>query len=217
MDMNLLVSLAVLLLLAVIVGALLTRRRRSAHLAHRFGPEYERTVERTGSRAQAEADLLSRERRVRKLEIVPLAAHEAQRFRMEWQGLQARFVDSPRTAVAEADLLVRDVMMRRGYPMGEFESRAADLSVDHPVVVEEYRAAHAIALRERQGQADTEELRQAFVHYRALFTDLLKAAPRAAAADERRDQPARGSFLRPERAMARDEAVTKDRERRSER
>src|SRR4051812_6732402 len=108
MDMNLLLSLAILLVLAVIAGALLARRRRTAHLAHRFGPEYERAMERGGSRARAEADLLAREQRVLKLDIVALAPHEAQRFRMEWQGLQARFVDSPRTAVAEADLLVRD-------------------------------------------------------------------------------------------------------------
>src|SRR3954468_23513615 len=99
MDTNLLVSLAVLLLLAVIVGAIVVRRRRSAQLERRFGPEYARTVERTGSRSHAEADLLAREHRMRKLEIVPLPAHEAQRFRTEWQGLQARFVDNPRTAV----------------------------------------------------------------------------------------------------------------------
>src|SRR4051812_16908709 len=111
MDNNLLVAVAILLLVAAIAAAMLTRRRRSSRLARRFGPEYERTVQRSGSRSQAEADLLARERRVSKFDIVPLAAHEAQRFRMEWHALQARFVDSPRTAVAEADLLVRDVMM----------------------------------------------------------------------------------------------------------
>ena len=215
MDTNLLVALAIVVLLAVIAGALLTRRRRSSHLAQRFGPEYERTVERAGSRSQAEADLLARERRVRKLEIVPLAAHEAQRFRMEWQGLQARFVDNPRTAVAEADLLVRDVMIRRGYPMGDFESRAADLSVEHPVVVENFRAAHRIALEERQGSADTEALRQAFVHYRLLFDELLQPATRRE--PQRRSEPVRGGFLRPERAMAKEDASGKERERRRER
>ena len=216
MDMNLLLTLGILVLLLVIAGALLTRRRRTEHLAHRFGPEYDRTVQRTGSRSKAEADLLAREKRVRKLDIVPLPAQEAQRFRLEWQGLQSRFVDTPREVVAEADLLVRDVMMRRGYPMGDFESQAADVSVDHPHVVEHYRAAHDIALRDRRGEADTEALRQAFVHYRALFADLLEteAAPRRA--DERRDEPRRG-LLRPERAMAREDAVARDRERRSER
>lgn len=217
MDMNLLVALAILVLLAAIVAAVLARRRRSDGLAQRFGPEYERTVQRAGSRSQAEADLRAREQRMRKLEIVPLAAHEAQRFRMEWQGVQARFVDSPRTAVAEADLLVRDVMTRRGYPMGDFESRAADLSVEHPVVVENFRAAHRIALLERQGEADTEALRQAFVHYRALFDELLQPVARRAMEPERRSEPARGGFLQPERAMARPDAQQKDRERRKER
>lgn len=217
MDTNLLVLLAVVLLLAVIAGVLLARRRRSAQLERQFGPEYARTVERTGSRSQAEADLLAREHRMRKLEIVPLPAHEAQRLRTEWQAVQARFVDNPRTAVAEADLLVRDVMVRKGYPMGDFESRAADLSVDHPVVVEHYRAAHAIALRERSGEADTEQLRQAFMHYRTLFGELLEPAPRRAEAQERRSEPAPKRFLRPERAMARDHAGGKEGGRRSER
>jgi hypothetical protein len=215
MDTNLLVAVAILLVVAVIAAAMLARRRRSGRLARRFGPEYERTVQPAGSRSQAEADLVARERRVSRFDIVPLAAHEAQRFRMEWQALQGRFVDSPRTAVAEADLLVRDVMMRRGYPMGDFEARAADLSVDHPLVVEQFRAAHAIALRDRQDQADTEALRQAIVHYRALFTELLEV-PREAARPQR-SAPVRAGFPMPERAMARDAASTKDRERRSER
>ena len=217
MDTNLLIALAILLLLAVIAAALLARRR-SAHLAQRFGPEYERTVERMGSRRQAEADLAAREQRVRRLEIVPLAPHEAQRFRMEWQGLQTRFVDNPRIAVAEADLLVRDVMTRRGYPMGDFESRAADLSVEHPVVVENFRAAHAIALRHQRGEEDTEALRQALVHYRALFSELLEAPQaRRAPVEDRPAERVRGGLLRPERAMAKEEAATRDRERRRER
>lgn len=221
MDTNLLITLAIIVLLLAIVGAVLTRRRRTDHLARRFGPEYDRTVARTGSRGKAEADLLAREKRVQKLDIVPLAPPEAQRYRMEWQGLQARFVDNPRTAVAEADLLVRDVMMRRGYPMGDFESRAADISVDHPLVVEHYRAAHAIAVRDRQGEADTEALRQAVVHYRALFSELLETAPepaRRAAPERRSEEPRRtGGALRPERAFACDEVSSRDRERRSER
>lgn len=222
-DTNMLVVLGILALLVLIGIALLVRRSRSRHLAQRFGPEYERTVERTGSRSKAEADLAAREKRVRKLEIVPLQANEAQRYRMDWQSLQARFVDNPRTAVAEADLLVRDVMMRRGYPMAEFDSMAELISVDHPHVVEHYRAAHDIALRERQGQVDTESLRQAFVHYRALFADLLETgeAPetrREERREERRvEEPRRGGFLRPDRAMAKDEAAARERERRGER
>ena len=219
MDTNLLIAVAIIVLLAVIGSVLLARRRRSDDLARRFGPEYDRTVDRMGSRSQAEADLRAREQRVRKLEIVPLAADEAQRFRMEWQGVQARFVDDPRRAVAEADLLVRDVMQRRGYPMGDFESRAADLSVDHPVVIENYRAAHAIALRERQGEADTEAMRQALVHYRTLFAELLEDAPQArrASAEDRPAEKLRGGLLPPERAMAKDEAAARERERRRER
>lgn len=218
MDLNLLLALAILLLLAVIAGAALARRRRSERLARHFGPEYERTVHEMGSRGKAEAELGAREQRVRDLHIVPLPAHEAQRFRMEWQGLQARFVDSPRTAVAEADLLVRDVMIRRGYPVGDFERRAADLSVDHPLVVEHFRAAHAIALRERAGEADTEALRQALVHYRALFTELLEPRPQVRRVEEeRREMQPRRGFMQPERAMAKDGTVTKDRERRRER
>lgn len=218
MDTNLLVILGILILLAIVAGALLMRRRRSDHLADRFGPEYERTVERMGSRGKAEADLAAREKRVHKLEIVPLAAQEAQRFRTEWQALQSRFVDSPRTAMTEADLLVRDLMTRRGYPVTDFETRAADISVDHPHVVDHYRAAHEISLLHQRGQADTEAMRQALVHYRALFSELLEVlpepAPRSAVVvEERREnEPRSASFLRPERAMARDEAQDRERE-----
>lgn len=224
MDTNVLLTIAILVLLAVIAAALLMRRNRSQHLAQRFGPEYDRTVESTGSRSRAEAELAAREKRREKLEIQPLAAAEAQRFRMEWDRVQARFVDNPRSAVSEADLLVRDVMMRRGYPMGDFDARAADLSVDHPLVVEHYRAAHAIALRDAQGEADTESLRQAFVHYRVLFDELLQPEPAAAsaAAPARRtaanDPPVekvRGGLL-PERALAKEEASARERERHKE-
>lgn len=225
MDTNVLLTIVIIVLVAVIAAALLMRRNRSQRLADRFGPEYDRTVQSTGSRSRAEAELAAREKRREKLEIQPLAAAEAQRFRMEWDRVQARFVDNPRSAVSEADLLVRDVMMRRGYPMGDFDARAADLSVDHPLVVEHYRAAHAIALRDAQGEADTEGLRQAFVHYRVLFDELLQAAPESAeaAAPARRtaanDAPAekiRGGLLPPERAMAKDEAAARERERHKE-
>jgi len=218
MDLNLLVSLAILLLLAVIVVAFIARRRQSRRLAERFGPEYERAVQRTGSRTKAEEELRAREHRVHKLlEIVPLAPREAQRFRMEWQGVQSRFVDNPRSAVTEADLLVRDVMVRRGYPMADFETQAADLSVDHPVVVDNYRAAHAIALRELHGRAGTEDLRQALVHYRTLFDELLqpeRAAARRAAVQDTRATKVRGGLMPPERALASDRVA---RERRSDR
>lgn len=223
MDPNLLIALVIVVLLLVIAAAVMTRRRRTEHLAHRFGPEYERTVERMGSRPRAEAELAEREKRVRGFHIVPLAPADAQRFRADWQALQARFVDSPRSAVAEADVLVRELMTRRGYPMGDFDSLAADISVDHPQVVEHYRAAHAIAVRDHDGAADTESLRQAVVHYRALFAELLEVAePQGSAArasaDERPREKRKGfGFLHPDRAMARDEATARERERRGNR
>lgn len=214
MDTNLLVTLAIVAMLLVIAAASLARGRRS-------GAGHRRTVERTGGSGRPEAGLPPREQPGRKLEIVPLAPHEAQRYRMEWHGLQARFADRPRIAVAEADLLVRDVMRHRGYPMADFESRADAIAADHPLVVQHYRAAHAVALRERRGEADTEVLRQALVHYRALFAELLAPAraPVRRPAEERWAQEPRrtGSNLRPERAFARSEAGSPERERRSER
>ena len=221
MDTTTLATIAVVLLLLVIAGLLLTRRRRSDRLAGEFGPEYDHTVGAMGSRGKAEAELLARKKRVGKLDIVPLSPAEADRFKLAWHNVQSRFVDSPQGTLADADLLVRDLMTRRGYPMGDFERRAADISVDHPRVVDHYRAAHEIALRDREGQADTEALRQAVVHYRALFAELLEVAeepatPRTARA--RDDEPVRrGSFLHPERAMANGEAPARERERRNER
>jgi len=175
MDTQTLAMLAVLVLLLIAIGVWVYReRRQSRRLLQRFGPEYERTVDRTGSRAKAESELRRREERVEKLHIVPLAPAEAARFSQAWRGLQGGFVDNPKAAVAEADQLVRELMGKRGYPMGDFERRAADISVDHPAVVDHYRAAQAIAQRDRRGEADTEELRRAVVHYRALFDELLE-------------------------------------------
>lgn len=218
MDTNTWAVLAVVVLLLVVAGLLLTRKRRSERLHGRFGPEYERTVGAMGSRGKAEAELLARQKRVEKLQIVPLPPQEAERFRGAWERLQARFVDNPQAVLAEADLLVRDLMARRGYPMGDFDSRAADISVDHPVVVERYRAAHAIALRDRDGKADTEALRQAVVHYRALFAELLEVAqPKRAAVREPALMPMRRGFGQPDRAMASDKLAARERQRHSER
>jgi len=150
------------------------RKKQSLRLQQRFGAEYGRTVQKLGSRTKAELDLRARESRVARFAIVPLDAADAQRFTEAWERLQRRFVDSPKGAVAEADELVRELMSRRGYPMGDFERRAADISVDHPKVVENYRLAQAIAMRDKHGKVDTEELRKAVVHYRALFDELLE-------------------------------------------
>jgi hypothetical protein len=175
MDTQTMTLLAVVILALVAVGAwLYTRKRQSDRLIQRFGPEYGRTVDDLGSRTKAESELREREKRVEKLDIVPLAPEEAARFADAWKTLQGRFVDNPKGVLIEADQLVRELMQMRGYPMGDFERRAADISVHHPAVVDHYRAAQAIAMRDRRGEADTEELRMAVVHYRALFDELLE-------------------------------------------
>ncbi len=166
-------AIAVIVIVALI--AVLLTRRRSAHLKERFGPEYQREIAASGNARKAEAHLERREKRVEKLHIRPVPPELRERFGNSWRQVQARFVDEPGAAVMEADGLVRKVMESRGYPMGSFEQRAADLSVDHPRVVENYRAAHGIAVKRERGDASTEDLRQAFVHYRALFEELLEA------------------------------------------
>jgi hypothetical protein len=150
------------------------KKRQSQRLQQRYGPEYDRAVTEFGGRAKAEAALKAREKRVEGLDIIALAPADAARFTQAWAALQGRFVDNPKGAVVQADQLVRELMLKRGYPMGDFERRAADISVDHPALVETYRAAQAIALRNERGEADTEALRKAVVHYRALFDELLE-------------------------------------------
>ncbi|HXE48254.1 MAG TPA: hypothetical protein VN663_07780 [Ramlibacter sp.] len=187
LDTQTMAVVVVVILALLAVGAwLYTRKRQSDRLIQRFGPEYGRAVDEMGSRAKAESELRTREKRVEKLNLVPLAPAEAARFSQDWKALQGRFVDNPKGVLMEADQLVRDLMGKRGYPMGDFESRAADISVDHPAVVEHYRAAQAIALRDQRGEADTEEMRKGVVHYRALFDELLEVSldERAATARE---------------------------------
>lgn len=171
-----LVVLAVLVLAAVIAvaAATLGRRRQSLRLKRQFGPEYDRAVAQLGGQSRAEAELRKREERIAKLNIKPLTAEQAATFSQSWKRIQGLFVDNPRGAVVAADKLVQEVMTARGYPMGDFERRASDISVDHPTVVEEYRAAQLIAAKDARGEADTEALRTAFVHYRALFSELLE-------------------------------------------
>ena len=159
----------------VALGAWFFYQKKQSHkLQERFGPEYGRTVNELGSRTKGESDLKAREKRVERLDILALAPSEAARFTTAWQALQSRFVDNPKGVVVQAEQLVRELMEKRGYPMGDFERRAGDISVDHPDVVANYRSAQAIAVRDRQGAADTEELRKAVVHYRALFDELLE-------------------------------------------
>ena len=170
-----------IIVVALILAAVLwSRRARSEHLKDHFGPEYDRAVEATGGRAKAEADLAEREKRVKKLEIRPLEPAERREFGSRWDDVQARFVDDPARAVAFADALIGDVMKARGYPVSDFDQRAGDISVDHPIIVEHYHKAHDIAVRHGRGEANTEDLRQAMIHYRALFDNLVGASAPAA-------------------------------------
>ena len=171
-------TIVVIVAAAVIVGLVVwigLALRRSRALRQRFGPEYQRLVETAGNKRKAEAELDARRRRVEKLHIQPLPEPEVGRYHDAWREVQAQFVEDPKQAVADADRLVGEVMHARGYPVGDFEQRAADVSVDHSHVVTHYRAAHDVAVRSAENQADTEDLRQALIHYRALFEDLLEA------------------------------------------
>jgi hypothetical protein len=170
-----LIALAAAVIVVVVVAAWLYGRKRraaTAGLRQKFGPEYERAVLTHGSKA--EAKLVDREKRVESLNIRDLDSIEHERYSKQWQAVQSRFVDSPKGAVAEADDLVSSVMKARGYPVSDFDQRAADISVDHPRVVENYRSAHQIALRVGKDQATTEELRTAMIHYRSLFEELVQ-------------------------------------------
>ena len=170
------VSVIVAIVVILIVGLLAwsyLNKQRSQNLRSRFGPEYDRVVRANPNPKQAERVLEERQKRIEHLDIKALDAAERQRFADAWELEQAAFVDQPRSAVRNADQLVIEVMQARGYRMGNFEQRSADVSVDHPIVVENYRVAHAIALRDQDQGVSTEELREAMIHYRALLADLL--------------------------------------------
>lgn len=174
MDNQAILLIVLAALAVIVVGAVLyTRTRRSKHLRARFGSQYDRAVEESGGRGKAEADLHKLEKRVKTFDIKPLTPTGRDRFVSSWRDVQATFVDNPETAVNRADQLLGEVMQARGYPVGDFDQQAADLSVDHPVVVENYRTAHEIALRQGRGQASTEDLRQAMIHFRTLFDELV--------------------------------------------
>jgi hypothetical protein len=170
------IAIAVVVMAAAGIAIwLFTRKRRTERLRTQFGgAEYTRAVQEGGSRRKAETALDERAYRVEGLHIRPLAPDDRARFVETWGRVQARFVDGPGSAVTDADRLLGDVMSTRGYPVGDFEQRAADISVDHPLVLENYRAAHESALRQTQGKASTEDLRQAMIHYRTLFEELVR-------------------------------------------
>ena len=180
---GLVIGIVVLLVaVAVIAAVAYTRRRTAERVREHFGPEYDRAVREYGDEKLAVEQLKERQERVEELDIRPLSSADRVRYAQAWQRAQARFVDDPAAAITEADGLVQEVMQARGYPMGNFDQRAADVSVHHPHVVEHYRAAHEISGRNRAGKATTEDLRQAMVHFRALFEELLEAPVAAATA-----------------------------------
>jgi hypothetical protein len=171
-------TVAIIIIAAVIVIAALafvfTRQRRSQKLRSHFGPEYDHVVREYGSQAKAEDALAARQKRMERVHIRPLRPEEREQFAERWHDVQAHFVDDPAGSIRDADALVTELMRTRGYPMGEFELRAENLSVDHPKVVRNYRAAHEIALRRERGEASTEDLRHGLVYYRDLFEELLE-------------------------------------------
>ena len=166
---------AIAVVVLAIVGARSAQsRRRTGRLKERFGPEYERTVGGADGQKDAEAELEARERKRERLDIVPLSPEAQKKYSDNWRTVQTAFVDNPSSAVGDADHLVTEVMRERGYPIDDFDQRAADISVDHPGVVENYREAHSIYVSQESGDVGTEEQRRAFVHYRALFDELLE-------------------------------------------
>ena len=181
-----------LILVAVaflVIGGLLAmavmRFQRSRRLRERFGPEYERLVNEVGDKQQAESELEARVAHVETLDIRPLTADEINGFSLEWQSTQAEFVDEPQASLQKADRLIREVMKARGYPVEDFEQRAADISVDYPELVTDYRGLHLIAVKEADDEVSTEEMRQAMVHGRALFEELVrKEIPEATTAQK---------------------------------
>lgn len=183
--------LVALLVVAGVAWYFLTQRRRTEALQARYGPEYSRAVRDVGSQRAAEEELLKRQERVEHLEIRPLVAEQRAAFLKRWRDVQATFVDDPGGAISRADALVEEVMKMRGYPVADFDQRAADLSVHHARVVDNYRGAREIAGRHRRNAATTEDLRKAMVYYRELFTDLLEDRENAAqrAVDRRVERP----------------------------
>jgi len=171
------ILIAIIVVLCAVVVWLLIARRRSMRLRSQFGPEYQRTVTEFGDRTKAERDLERRQKRVERLNIRTLPPATRERYLQDWKQDQARFVDDPKGAVVDADRLVMNVMRERGYPVSDFEQRVDDVSVDHPHLVQNYRAAREIVVRQQRGQASTEDLRKALVYYRALFDELLETAP----------------------------------------
>jgi len=173
MVTTLVILIIALVVAAGVIGYVLERRRRERELKERFGGEYDRVVQESGDRRRGERELLERQRRHERLDIRPLDPDRAREYQADWEGAQTRFVDDPAGAIGDADALIEALMSERGYPVGDFDKKLADLSVEHADVLQHYRAAHEIATTAVRGDADTESLRRAMVHYRALFAALL--------------------------------------------
>jgi hypothetical protein len=163
----------VLLVLVVLIGMAMARQRRTKRLQEQFGPEYERTLKKLGDRREAESDLEERVAHVNTLNIRPLTAEEVNRYALQWQDVQREFVDEPLLSLQKADRLIREVMKARGYPVEDFEQRVADISVNYPELVTDYRGMHRIAIKDSSENAGTEEIRKAMIHGRALFENLI--------------------------------------------
>jgi len=171
------IVVVVLVIIGAVLGVVFSRRRRSDRLHERFGPEYDHTVQTLGDEKKAQTELNARQKHVEALNIRPLSVSERERYLAEWTAVQSKFVDEPGQAIVDADRLIMEVMQVRAYPVSNFEQRAADISVSYPALVSNYRAARVIALKNKEGQADTEELRQAMIYYRSLFEELLGTEP----------------------------------------
>ena len=192
------VAVVIVVVVLALVASLVKRRRTRQGLQERFGPEYDRTVEESGGERAATSELREREQRHEELDIRPLEPHEAERYRAEWVDVQAKFVDDPALAVGQADRLIQSVMEARGYPVADFETRASDLSVEHPTVVEHYRTGHRLADDVAGGDDRTETLRLAMQHFRALFDELVEpAADEPTARDETRPNVAGAGAVAP--------------------
>jgi hypothetical protein len=164
---------AVAIIAALAWGSM--KQRRTKQLQSQFGPEYDRTVESAENKREAESELAARKERREQIQVRPLSSSARERYTSQWHSVQAQFVDSPEAAVASADQLIQSVMADRGYPVDDFETRAADISVDHPQVVENYRQGHRLAENSAEGDGSTENLRQAMRHYRSLFDELVES------------------------------------------
>jgi hypothetical protein len=177
MDINnptvIIIGLVILLLIVGLIGMAMSRQRRTKQLQEQFGPEYERTLKKMGDKRDAESDLEERIAHVSTLNIRPLTAKEVNRYALEWQDVQTEFVDEPLLSLQKADRLIREVMKARGYPVEDFEQRVADISVNYPELVTNYRGMHRIAIKQSSESASTEDIRKAMIHGRALFEKLI--------------------------------------------